>query len=88
MKGILKILGRLGRGSATKLGAVLVGGGATLAAGGPAVTASFALDPSITQAIEALIQLVSAISVLVGTIVAAFGIGRKAAAAAADGDDA
>ena len=69
---MLKFLGKFLRGKATKIGAGLIAGGSV----GTVVSAS------LVDELKAATELVSALGVLVGTIVTAFGVGRKAAAAA------
>jgi len=73
---MLKFLGKFLRGKATAIGAGLLGGGVVVSSAGPAIGASFGDN------IRALTDLVSALSMLVGSLTAAFGVGRKAAAAA------
>lgn len=73
---MLKFLGKFLRGKATKIGVGLLGGGTVGLSASPAVGATFGED------IKALTDFVSALTMLVGTVVSAFGVGRKAAAAA------
>ena len=66
----LGILGRLGKGKATKTGAAIL-----VAATAGQVGIEFA---GLTEAIEAATQFVLVLIQLVGTVLTAFGVGRKA----------
>ncbi len=66
----LGILGRLGKGKATKAGV------ATIVASAVGIGAVPQLG--LTEGIEAITQLVFALTALVGAISTAFGVGRKA----------
>jgi hypothetical protein len=72
---VLKLLGKLGKGLATIIGVVLVGGGV----GTGVVTNS----NGVTEAVQTISQNLPALITAIGVLLAAFGIGRKAGDAAA-----
>lgn len=67
---MLKILGKVGKGFATVLGIGIVGGGIVSGPG------------EVAQAVQAIVEHAPAIIAAAGTLLAAFGIGRKAGHAA------
>ena len=74
----LKLFGKLGKGVATIAG-VVVGTGA-LATG--AVLPSFALDPSLLEALQLVLEIIAAL----GGLLAVFGFGRKTGYAVPDSE--
>lgn len=68
MKGVLRFLGRVGKGFATVAGVTSATAGASIV---------LSVDPSVNEALHQVGQILAAL----GTLVAAFGIGRKAGGA-------
>ena len=73
---VLPVLGRLGKGKATITGAVAVIAGAT----GKAIAPHVLTDANLVGALHEVAGIVEAL----GTVVAAFGFGRKAGVAHAE----
>lgn len=73
---MLKFLGSLFRGKLTVIGTTLLAGGTAIAVAAPEARAA------VGDVVAAVTASASTIAALVGTVVAAFGLGRKAARAA------
>jgi hypothetical protein len=72
---VLKFLGKIGKGLATIVGVVLVGGGVGAGTVGH--------GPAVGDAVNTIATNAPALISAIGVLLAAFGIGRKAGVAAA-----